>query len=472
VRRFGKPRSPRLRPAARRLAGKRSCRRRGRRWRGRRRERPVDRYVITATETAGGAPLTFAVASGATSTELPRLESGTQYRIELRACTDAACTSSIAADASATAATSDEYWQIRGTGSSFSTAAHIVSDGNTKPFAIRWPGDTGAPLAGMTQLYYDPNVGAEKGIKLATSSDPSANFTPLSGYGFLRSDAAGRMGTGPATFQVVPLSARLGGKVRILWEASGTDGRGRVYSADSMDGWTGRDFNSGAPTICQEADLAPGRPCAATLLLGVESDPVSPTPKFSQARQLKVAVPLLDSWTWDATPGTFMVVTAHLTDASCSAAFFNAAFAIWDGARWNVLYAANGCPKLIPSVQAPFPVHLGGARYKLYFNDNQSGAGPLTAFKPLKLLYADGTATGDPSLVEFEDWETRERMREIHVLWPSGVELTDVEESSFDDFQVWMPTADPSLQLIYSNMSCPNGACGAPFIGMATLINP
>lgn len=260
--------------------------------------------------------------------------------------------------------------------------------------------------------------------------------------------------------------------MRIFWETSGSDGRGRIYSRDSVDGWTGRDFHSGAPTVCQELDVAAGGACAATLLIGVEGDPVSATPKFNQARQLKIGVPLLDSWTWDATPGTFMILTGHLSDASCSTAFFNATYAVWDGSRWNVEYAANGCPRLIPSVQAPMPVHIGGARYKLYFNNNQSGAGPLTAFKPLKLLYADGAATGDSSLVDFDDWETSERMREIHVLWPSGVELTDVEESAFDDFQVWMPTGDPSLQVIYSNMSCPGGACGAPFIGMAVLVNP
>jgi len=44
----------------------------------------IDHYVITATETAGGPPMIFTATS--TSTELTNLESGTQYRIDLRAC--------------------------------------------------------------------------------------------------------------------------------------------------------------------------------------------------------------------------------------------------------------------------------------------------------------------------------------------------------------------------------------------------
>lgn len=113
-------------------------------------------------------------------------------------------------------------------------------------------------------------------------------------------------------------------------------------------------------------------------------------------------------------------------------------------------------------------VHLGGKRDKLYFSHNTGSF----ASKPLKILYADGAATGDPSRVEFEDWEGIARAREVHILWPGGTELSEAEESMFDDFQAWMPAGDPALQVIYSNMSCPNNGCGAPFIGMAVLLNP
>jgi hypothetical protein len=438
----------------------------------------VDHYALSANETAGGVPLSFSAAGSATSMTLTRLEAGTAYRVSIRACLDASCASSLTADAAATAATEDEYWQIRGTGGSYATADKLVSDGNTKPYALLWGPDAGAGLAGKAQLYYDPSVANEKGVKIATlpgaiTSSPSsvASFQPLSGFGFLRGDSVGHNGTGPATMQPVALSSRLGGKVRLFWEATDANGRGRVYSADSADGWQGRDFHSGGATICQEADLAPGGGCPATLLIGGETEG---NPKVREARQLKVGTATLDDWRWDGEAGTFMVVTLHLTDTVCSSTFFNMGQAVWDTTRWNLQYDAKGCPKLIPGVQAPMPVHIGGSRYKLYFSNNTSGTGggATSLFKPLKMLYADGAASGSASLVDFEDWESITRARPVHVLWPNGVELTDAETSQFDDYQVWMPTRDPSLQVIYTNMACPANACGPPFCGMAVLANP
>ena len=106
-----------------------------------------------------------------------------------------------------------------------------------------------------------------------------------------------------------------------------------------------------------------------------------------------------------------------------------------------------------------------------------AGGAPLTfsaksSATSATLLYADGATTGDPSLVDFEDWEPIARARRVNYLWPSGTLLSDEEKSMLDDYQIWMPTNDPAFQVIYSNMSCPNNACGAPFIGMAVLLNP
>jgi hypothetical protein len=436
----------------------------------------ADHYLLTATETSGGAPLTYTAKSSATSATIAALESGTEYRIVIRACLNAACSSSIDGN-SAVVTTDEEYWQVRGTGSSFATAARIVSDGNTKAYALLWGAEAGASLAGKAQLYYDPSTGTEKGVKIGTMSAPITvspdsvgSYSGLSGFGFRRNDVAGQQGTGPATFQVVALSGGLGAKVRLFYEASDADGHARVYSVDSRDGWLGRDFHSGSATICQEADIVPGGACAATLAIGVAGDG---NPKVDAARQLKVGLPTLNSWTWDGEPGTFMVVTLHFgADKSCTSSFFNLGYAIWDGSRWNLQYDANGCPKTIPGIQAPMPVHVGGVRYKLYFNHNTTSNGGVNQFKPMKLLYADGATTGDPSLVDFEDWESIARARRVNYLWPSGSLLTDEEKSMLDDYQIWMPTNDPAFQVIYSNMSCPNNACGAPFIGMAVLANP
>lgn len=439
----------------------------------------VDHYLLVASDTGGGAPLTYTASAASNTATLTALASGTEYRIAIKACFNTDCSSSIDGN-SVTITTDEEFWQVRGTGSSFATASHIVADGNTKAYALLWGAEAGAGLSGKAQLYYDPSTGTEKGVKIGTlnasvapitaSPDSFANYTGLSGFGFRRNDANGQQGTGPATFQVIALSPRLGGNVRLFYEASDADGHARVHSVDSRDGWLGRDFHSGPATICQESDLLPAAPCAATLAVGVAGDGNA---KVDAARQLKVGLPTLDRWTWDGEPGTFMVVTIHYgTDKSCSSTFFNLGYAVWDGTRWNLQYGANGCPKTIPGIQAPMPVHAGGNRYKLYFNHNTTNNGGVNQFKPMKLLYADAATTGDPTLVDFEDWESITRARRVNYLWPSGALLTDEEKSMLDDYQIWMPTNDPSLQVIYSNMSCPNNACGPPFIGMAVLINP
>jgi hypothetical protein len=433
----------------------------------------IDHYILTATETAGGTPLEFSAAGTKSTTTLMALASATEYNVTIKACLSASCNSPLDGG-NAMATTDEEFWQVRGSGSSFATADKIVPDGNTKPYALLWGADAGAGLAGKAQLYYDPMSMSEKGVKIGTmnaSSIKSANdvaaFTPLAGYGFHRNDALNMPGTGPSTFQVVALSKRTGQSVRLFYEAQDADGHARVYSIDSQDGWSGRDFNQSAATICQDSDVTASGDCAPHLEIGVASDGNA---HVSEARQLKVGLPTLDNWTWDGEAGTFMIVTLHFADSVCTNTFFNAGIAIWGNARWTLEYdTATGCPKLIKGAQAPMPVHVGGKRYKLYFSYH---ADNTTQLKPMKLLYANAANSGNPDGIQFDDWDPIARARRVNFLWPSGTLLTEEEKSFFDDYQIWMPANDPALQVMYSNMSCPNNGCGAPFIGMATLVNP
>jgi hypothetical protein len=134
-------------------------------------------------------------------------------------------------------------------------------------------------------------------------------------------------------------------------------------------------------------------------------------------------------------------------------------------------YQENGCPKLLAGVQAPMPVHLGGARYKVYFNRHRQPGGvtnPQIAIKPMQMLYADPEYSGDPAVVDFEDWEPLADAREIHYLWPDGSLLNEDNESKLDDYMIFAPTPDPKQLIMYSNMS--TGGQGAlPFIGSAAL---
>ena len=91
--------------------------------------------------------------------------------------------------------------------------------------------------------------------------------------------------------------------------------------------------------------------------------------------------------------------------------------------------------------------------------------------KPMKLIYACGRLSGQPEVVEFEDWETVAQARDLQYIFPDGTPLTLAEESRLDDFFIFMPTGDPGLQVMYTNTAAPNSTT-PPVIGMAVLLNP
>jgi hypothetical protein len=442
----------------------------------------VDHFELEAMGAPGDRVRATAEAT-ATTAMLTTLRSSTSYRIAVRACLDSACSRALSAPET-TAMTAAEIWQVLGTGDGFGAATHIVPDGNTKGSLLRWGSDAPPDLAGRVQLYYDPMVLQEKGIKLATlpaapTRDPASltAFQPLAGYGMLRSHnpSAGE-DRGPATFQAVALSPSMGGGVRIFFEGviEGTT-IASVYWVDSVDGYVGRDFHSGTPTQCQAAEIVPGGPCGTTLAVGVAKDGNA---GVAQARQAKLVQPTLSDWRWDGAVGTPMIVTLHLESdlASCSQTFFNAGYAVYDGKSWKLEYSGD-CPKLWPGVQAPMPIDVGNGRHKLYFSAHPLTPGPpgmgMGDNKPLRVTYADAAATGDASRLEFEDWEGSEEARDITIVWPSGAELGVAEKSMFDDFGIAYPTGEADYLVMVSNMSCPAAApCGAPFVGAAVWLNP
>lgn len=458
---------------------------------------PVHHYVLFASESRSSIRLD--VPGAARETTIDNLKAGTEYAVGIRACADAPCAAPLQPSTLAHATTEDEYWSINGQGASYATADRLVSDGNVGSYAIRYGPWAGPALDGKVQLYYNPTGQQEKGMKigetiapLADSVQAAAAFRGVSGYGLLRvcqpiPGAPGSPPTVPAgcigapslaaslnLFQAVPLTPAGGGKVRLFFEAGGGDGRTRILYLDSQDGYIGRDFHSGAPTRCETlADYSAGGGCEPKLAIGVDIDRDNGNPNLLNARQFKILYPTRDSWAWDMQPGAPMWFTTEWTDGRCSRYAFNAAYAVWDGDKWKVGYGPDGCPKLLAGVQAPAPVHLGGARYKLYFNLHPSPGGttdPQQALKPMRLLYADPEATGDPARVEFEDWEPLASARQLHYLWATGGRLTDQEESRLDDFVVFAPTADPARLIMYANMS--TGGQGIPFIGSAVLVNP
>jgi len=438
----------------------------------------VDHYEVTATEAVMGTRVSTSVAGAATSASLAGLKAATAYSVVVKACQDSACSRSSTSPA-ITATTPAEYWQLHGSGNTVAGLLQPVADGNARLSATRFGPEAGA-VANTVQFYYGPKgvsglAVAASGTVTAGSASSYLSFTSHAATSGLRSPTGATSGIKTiATGQGVPLSAAMGAKVRLFFEANGADGKNRIYSVDSVDGYVGRDFNQGAAATCSSsADYQPGGHCPATLVIGVEGDGTQGNARFTAARQNKLAYPTQTDWRWDGAAGAFMVFTVDQIPG-CSTKTHNHAYAVWNGSRFVVQYAADGCPKMFTGAQAALPMHVGGARYKMYYGDPSVTAGKLSGSQlpfvgPKRLIYADGASSGAAATVEFEDWEPVASARSVHFLWPSGELMDDRAEGYIDDFHFLAPTGSLDLQVLYLTIT--DGVV-IPFAAAAVLLNP
>ena len=438
----------------------------------------VDHYEVTAAESLQGTVVTASAKTA--SVTLTDLKAATAYAVTVKACADAPCRQSGAANA-VTGTTATEYWQLKGTGNTTAGLTKIVSDGNVRISATRFGPEAGAITANRIQLYYGPMGGGPGRQALttaltnaATSATDAASYLSFTGSGtrtgLITPSPAAPLVETVATGQGVPMT---NGNVRLFFEAQGVDRKTRIYAIDSVDGFTGQDFNSGSATTCSTtADYSAGGGCAFTTVVGVEGDTTLPNAKIPNARQNKVGFPTQTDWRWDGAAGTFMVFTTDRING-CVNSNMNHGYAVWDGTKWNVQYLANGCPKLFTNAQAAFPLHVGGARYKLYYGDPSitAGRGPgnLPFVGPKKLIYSDGSVSGELARVDFEDWESQPAARDVVFLWPNGDKLNDTAEGYIDDYHFLVPTGNLDLQVMY--LAITNGT-EIPFASAAVLLNP
>ncbi|TRZ58084.1 MAG: hypothetical protein D4S02_12880, partial [Rhodocyclaceae bacterium] len=128
-------------------------------------------YRIYASETVGNTNVSTTAPAAETSASLTGLKSATTYAVVVKACKDSACEQAGTA-AAASGRTSEEVWRVRGkgigtTGHTWDESQEIVSDGNTKAWAVAYGSGAGSGLEGTTRLYYDPDFSdkAQKGVK-------------------------------------------------------------------------------------------------------------------------------------------------------------------------------------------------------------------------------------------------------------------------------------------------------------------
>lgn len=437
------------------------------------------RYDVIVAEATSSSTRTVSTTS--TTAQVEGLKSATSYRFEVRPCDATQCYAQPAA--TAIAETPAEVWQLQGSGRTFAGLARVVADGNVKLHAMRIGEGASAGLAGQLRLYYGASGAANRGLAVAVTSGAASPSNPQTYLAFAsRAGSSGLTDPPPgaalvrsvATGQGVALASSMGSRVRLFFEALGADNRTRILWVDSQDGYGGLDFNSGAAATCSTpADYSAGGGCAPAVAVGVEGDATAGWAKIANARQFKIGVPTATDWRWDGAAGTFMVFTVDAIPG-CTTASHNQAYAVWSGAVWQVQYDASGCPKMLASAQAAHPLHLGGARYKLYYGDPSDATGRLPGsmlpfLGPKKVLYADGATSGDAARVDFEDWEPVGRARPITFLWPDGSPLDATAEGYIDDFSVIAPTGSLALQVLY--VAITDGTT-IPFTAVAVLLNP
>lgn len=442
---------------------------------------PTDHFEVSAVENVQGTTVRANAVAGATAATLTGLKSHTTYAITVKACANAACTTSSAA-AAVSVETDREEWQFQGSGGSVNGLTKTVSDGNARLSATRFGPDAGA-MANRLQLYYGPlNTSRQWALAAGVASGEATTANPSTYLSFTsRADTTGLISPTTAaplvqivaTGQGVPVSRERGGFVRLFFEAQGSDGKTRAMYIDSKDGFYGLDFNSGPSSVCSTtADYSSGGGCEPTVTIAVDGD-TNGNSRITNARQHKVGWPTLESPHWDMSAGTFMVFTSDRVQG-CSTVQQNHGYAVWDGSAWKVQYQSNGCPKLFISAQAAFPFHISGGKYRLYYGDPQVTDGKVTTsglpfLGPKKLIYADASATGDPNIVDFEDWESQNSPRDVVFLWPNGEQMDARAEGYIDDYHFLTPTGSLDLQVMYVTIT--DGAI-APISVTAILMNP
>ncbi len=380
--------------------------------------------------------------------------------------------------------TPGEVWHLQGSGASSSTLTKIVPDGNVKLHVTRYGDDAPTALGGRLLMYYGPLQQNTKGLAAGVTTTAASaavtssflSFTSRAGTsGLLNPSTSAALVREIATGQVVPLSAAMGGRMRLYFEAPDAANKTRILSIDSQVGYVGLDFNSGTSGICSTAaDYSANGGCAPSVVIGVAGDAVLGNARIDNARQFKVGYPTQSDWRWDGAAGTFMTFTTGPVP-TCSTFPQNHGYAVWSGSTWAVQYESpGGCPKLFKSVQAGHPKHLSGVRYKFYFGDPSDVTGrittsPLPFLGPKKLIYADGALTGDATRVDFEDWEGVAAARILTFLWPDGTTLNATARGYIDDFSIVAPTGSLALQVLY--VAITDGIV-VPFTSAAVLINP
>ncbi len=450
-------------------------------------EEIADAYKITVTDSVTQQSEDYSVDESETEFQLTQLKAGTWYTITLEACNDEECETV----GTATQTTEEEYWQILGEGDIYDDAALAVPDGSTFSYALQYGDWAPKDVQGETLFYYNPHRrGENAGVGFASQETDDVYvgnpFTVMTAYSLQHPcdmpDPSKDNGKKPLfecfgpsymsvinAFQVVPLAS---GEVRLLFESHGDDHATRIMYLDSDDGYYGRDFNSGSEETCiTEEDWNNG--CKPTIAIGLDGDEEKGDTGLTNARQFKIGYPKQESWVWDESEGTFMLITGA---DSCEQINNGLFYAVWDGIDWIVEKDDEGCAEpVVQHAHGPVLVDLTPRTYKLYYEQENEWSQDYTTPKPFQMIYADASRTGDSDIIDIEDWEESSLGRDVHFIWPNGEPMSDEQEPGLGDHYIYLPTNNLDEQIMYMNLGGFDDLTWnqeSYGLGIAILVNP
>ncbi len=429
----------------------------------------VDHYVITASESVMGYSEDFNVDPNGQNMidTLKNLKSATPYSITIKGCLNSTCTSYIQCkDNVASATTDEEYWQIYGQPgtNTYDKAYKLHPNANVLSYAFPYGSWADPNLVGKIRYYGtpQPSLNTSGSIPAISYSEAYSDSMPtvaqfdldsLNGLSYSQYSKGNDMFPYIGQSVAIPYN----GKIRLFFNATLDDGQRRVFYIDSQDGYIGKDFDASSDSLCISAgDFTSGGNCEYTMALGTKFDSAfAQNLNMEHVMQFKIGYPMLDNeWIWNG-DSAFLVSAIGLPlypNNPCAPNFNKCAYASWDGNNWTYEYDGV-CPKLFEGMRCPSIVHMGGDKYKIYFEYNQTlQTAPSDTLKPMKVMYSYGKRF--PS---FDDWEGISKARNVNYLWPDGTLLTDAEKSILDDYTFFAPIPNnQDFQIQYSNMNVTN----------------
>ena len=425
----------------------------------------VDHVEVKAAQEGGVHSRTQVAESGATSVVLNTLKMSTTYAVTVRACVDADCTADVGQQTE-NGTTAEEVWEIQGTGHDWDGMTVIAEDSSVLAYPVVYGEGAPEELVGFVRLYFktlplpglfraDIRTALSPGLPTADVSSVSS-FVVDEGAGFRDPETPIEHIEKLAAVQAIPLTEEMGGKTRMFFEAEAEDGTNTLFQIDSVDGLVGADFNPSESTLMDThedwSELNPPQ-----IAIGTEGT------GLWVVRQSKLAYPKMDDWRWNGSTDTFMMITGGDDCGQTNDGIFHAD---WTGTDWSLGTDADGCAKPVAlNAHGPVVVHLGGNRYKLYYEERQESSDEP---KPVRVLYIDGGT-------DVEHWEPESAARDIQFRWPDGTPLTDAEESGTGDHVIYRPTGEPDYQVMYVNLNGrdnPEDSETSNGVGVAKLLNP